>query len=172
MELSFIKIHKNSVFRFQRNLTKLTFKMKNGLCMNNEPIDLFSSGLASHAPQTCTHTCTYMHAQTYMHTQNWHAMEKDGQHPAQAKCGGRTGHSGSPGAMGSVLGPCQQALRTNHRPSVYGPLCPVRMEPGIPIPISSREKKGRKLEIERRNESKRMEGRRKGKRPGTSVKSK
>ena len=84
MELSFITIHKNSVFRFQTNLTKLTFKMKKGLWMNNEPIDLFFSDLASHAPPNMhTHTCTHMH------TQNWHAMEKDGQHPAQAKCGGR-----------------------------------------------------------------------------------
>ncbi|CAM9823459.1 unnamed protein product [Rangifer tarandus platyrhynchus] len=65
-----------------------------------------------------------------------------------------------PGGMGSVHGPCQQTLRATHRPSVHCPLCPVRMAPSIPAPISSWEKKGRKLETERRNESKTMEGRR------------
>ena len=34
--------------------------MKKGLWMNNEPIDLFSSELASHAPPNMhTHTCTH-----------------------------------------------------------------------------------------------------------------
>ena len=72
MELSFIKIYKNSVFRFQTNLTKLTFKMKKGLWMNNEPIDLFSSGLASHAPQTCTHT--HAHICTHRTGMPWRRM--------------------------------------------------------------------------------------------------